>query len=194
MRDELLAFDSLPLLTTWKHNCFGPHYHSQEISAAQGSPIPFRYDKERNTIYADQKWGRVNYTYIAKAKHADIYKIGQTSDLCQRMAQLRKKKPYSLLELEAFAYCKHNVECLVLSLTGARGRSNPAPFDGCHELIKASNGYINEIMQVFDFTPLAPGEPLPGKINKTVRCHYNATTGEPVCREYFFEPNETLYD
>lgn len=140
----------------------------------------YRYDEKEKAIYTDREYGRPRYTYIAKAKDLDVYKIGHTTNLSKRFISLHSKPPYSLLELEPFAYTPEDVESEILAIYGSTFRELPEPFNTAKELVFLDKSGIEWLLNAYPFTRVISGKILPGEMKKITRYYFEPTNGECI--------------
>ena len=143
---------------------------------------PFRYDHATGLIYRDTNISHNKYTYIAKSEYGDIYKIGHTLNLEERVNTLNDDKAYSLLKLEPIAFCIRDYESLILALTGARTKKRPAPFEKKKEIRLLTSDDIEFIIESFGFIRI-DGK-VPGLIKRTKRDYFNPDNGKYIRTEY----------
>jgi len=139
----------------------------------------YRYDKKEGLIYTEHEENRPRYTYIAKAKGLDMYKIGHTANLGKRVPKLRSMHPYSLLDLNPIAYTAEDVEQEILAMYGCFFRKLPKPFDVARELVLLDEPGVQWLINTYSFTRVTPGC-LPGEMKKTTRYYFDPDNGEYV--------------
>ena len=143
---------------------------------------PFRYDHVTGLIYRDTNISYNKYTYIAKSEYGDIYKIGHTLNLRERVKTLNDDKTYSLLKLEPIAFCIRDYESLILAVTGGGMRKRPAPFEKKKEIRLLTSDDIEFIIESFGFIRIDGN--VPGLIKRTKRDYFNPGNGKYIRTEF----------
>ena len=155
------------------------------------SPCDFRYDKKRNIIYRIQTISedQAKITYIAKAEGMDIYKVGCTKNLSQRINGLRNKKPYSLLNLKPIAYCPDNIESAIKRSIGFRNAELPHPFEKSTELMFLAQEDVDKLITECGFTRIV-GDELPKAKSYSYKICYDPKTGRCIKVERIYDRDE----
>ena len=149
---------------------------------------PYRYDDKEKAIYAECTIKNDYYSYIAKSRYQNIYKVGHTKNLTQRAVDLKRNKPYSELELDIIAFCEKDYEFELLAVANSKNRILPAPLNKMKELMFISDSDAERIIDLCGFTRVQNGK-LPKHLKRIQRVYFHPTTGECIKIEnsYSFE-------
>lgn len=147
------------------------------------SSCDIRYDRESGLLYREDDISYRKYTYIAKSEYGDIYKIGHTNNLRERMKTLNLDEGYSCLKLKPIAYCVRDFESIILAVTWNGRRILPGMLEKKKEIRLLSKEDVDRIIDFMGFVRI-DNEDCPGFIHKTKRVYFNPDNGSYIKTEY----------